>query len=290
MERAVMEERLSPEIRSGIVGDLEKVVLSDREVKKAAQLLSRIDPKQAETFLLSDRVMDTESGSLHEVLGVIGEFDFPIPREKVKSLVATYAGREMEYPNTYALGESLELLGKFQNREDEELLLEYADHDEDRVSDGAAAGLLAFHGLEDFQECMWEQEEAGGWESLNHQQQLYLAVFLLNAEVNNGGHSQYFFNSTGDSWPLALEGLQTMGFRKRLQIFEGVLELFGDQKPLTDRDKRLDQLAKVFRQNEDAFDAFDSQYYAAEESFDVYSMRFVIQNADKFSERPADTP
>lgn len=283
MKRAIESNKLSDEIESGVIADLDRLVATDLNVEDAARLMAQLDPSHAEQFLLSDLVLDTDKRYLHEVLRVIGQFDFKIPHGTVTSLIGTYADREMKYPNTYALGESLALLGTFRTPEDEQTLEKYSNHEEDRVSEGAARGLLAFHDLKGFEERIWEQEKAGGWESLNKEQQMYIAVFWLDSEVNNGGHSQYFFNSAGENWQLALDGLREMGFKERLEIFEGVLKLFGAQKPLADRGKRQRQLATVYTKHEDDFDKFDSAYYKASESVEVLSTRFVIQNAGKFN-------
>lgn len=280
--RAIKSGALSEGIRDGVIVDLERLVISDLNVETAAGLMAQLDPAYAEGFLLSDAVLDPDKLYLHEVLRVIEQHDFKVNREKVQSLIETYVGREMEYPNTYVLGESLALLGRFRNAADAGTLEEYSNHEDERVSDGAAQGLVAFHDLQGFEDRIWEQERNNGWGALSKEQQMYLAVFWLNAEVNNGGHSQYFFNSAGDHWQLALDGLKAMGLKERLKIFEGVLKLFGDKKPLTDRDKRQNQRSRVYSKDEDAFDEFDSAYFETSESVEVFSMRFVIQNADKF--------
>ena len=282
MERAKEADKLSTEISSGVLSDLENLISSGRNVGDAARLLAQFDATRAESFLLSKTVLDTEKPYLHEILRVIWRFDLAIQRETVKSLIATYAGRQMKYPNTYALGESLTLLGGFNFAEDLTQIEEYLNHSNDVVSDGAARGLLAFHGLTGFEDRIWEKEDSSGWDSLSREQKMYLAVFALDAEVNNGGHSQYFFNSAGDHWQLAFDGLEAMGFEERLEIFKGVLKLFGNQKPFSDRGRRQDQLANVYTKHEDAFDEFDSRYYKASESVEVLSTRFVIQNASKF--------
>jgi len=284
MKRAMKAGKFSTEIGSGVIADLERLVTSDLNVKDAARLMAQIDPAHAESFLLSKPVLDSQNRYLHEVLRVVGQYDFAIPRGAVKDLVAAYAEREMKYPNTYALGESLALLGKFKSADDEQMLQQYSNHEEDRVSDGAARGLLAFHNLQRFEERIWQQEEAGGWDSLNKEQQMYIAVFWLNSEVNNGGHSQYFFNSGGDNWQAALDGLEAMGFKDRLEIFKSILGLFGDQKPFVDRGKRQGQLATVYSDHEETFDRLDAAYYKSKESVAVHSMRFVLQNADKFNQ------
>ena len=282
VRKAIESGKLSNEIRSGVVADLERLVNSELNAEDAARLMSQIDPVHAESFLLSDSVLDTQKHRLHEVLRVIGEFDFKIQRGTLNSLIDTYTVREMTYPNTYALGESLALLGKFRAPDDEQVLNKYGNHKESRVSEGAARGLLAFHKLEDSEERIWEQEQSGGWESLNKHQQMYVAVFWLDSEVNNGGHSQYFFNSFGDNWKLALDGLRAMGFEERLEIFDGVLSLFGSHEPFTDRDKRQNQLANTYTKHEKESDRFDSAWYQATENVKVFCARYVIQNADQF--------
>ncbi|MFN3160794.1 MAG: DUF4375 domain-containing protein [Rubinisphaera brasiliensis] len=282
IKRAIESDKLSHEVGDGVIDDLDRLVTSDLNVEDSARLMAQIDPAHAQDFLLSEAVLHTDKRYLHEVLRVIGQFDFPIERAKVKSLLDTYAGLEMKFPNTYVLGELLALLGKFGDPDDEKTLEQFSNHEEEQVSYRAAQGLIAFHNLEEFQDRIWEQEKNGGWDALSKEQQMYQSVFLLDAEVRNGGHSQYFFNSTGNNWQIALDGLIAMRLKEHREIFEDVIELFGDQKPLTDRRKRQDQLAAIFSEHERAFNEFDSAYYEAKESVGVFLTRFVIQNADKF--------
>ncbi|TWU40191.1 hypothetical protein Q31b_35360 [Novipirellula aureliae] len=282
MKRAIEANELSPTVSTGALPFLESLVRRDQNVEDAARILTQLDSARAASFLLSDEILNDNRRYLHEILRVINQFDLEIGRDRVKSLIQTYAGREMKYPNNYALGESLALLGVHKMAEDAALLEEFSNHPDDKVSEGAARGLIASHGLQNFEERIWEKEKSGGWESLNKDQQMYLAVFWLDAEVNNGGHSQYFFNSAGSNWAVAQDGLKAMGFTERLAIFNGVLSLFGEEKPFRNRDERHEQLASVYANNEEAFDKFDSKYYAAIESVEVLLRRFVIQNAESF--------
>lgn len=282
MKRAIDANVLSPTVAKGVWPSLESLVRRDQNLDKAAGILPQLDSTRAESFLLSDEILDADRRYLHEILRVVNRFDLPIGRDTVNSLIQTYADREMKYPNNYALGESLALLGVHKMAEDTALLEEFSNHPDDKVSEGAARGLIAVHGLQNFEDRIWDKEKSGGWQSLNKDQQMYLAVFWLDAEVNNGGHSQYFFNSAGDNWEVARDGLKAMGFAERLAIFNGVLGLFGKERPFHDRDERHEQLASVYADNEEAFDEFDSKYYAANESVDVLLRRFVIQNAGSF--------
>jgi hypothetical protein len=49
-----------------------------------------------------------------------------------------------------------------------------------------------------------------GFWRLTIPEQHYLAVTMLDAEVNNGGHGQYFLNSSGSEWREALAGLEVI--------------------------------------------------------------------------------
>lgn len=49
------------------------------------------------------------------------------------------------------------------------------------------------------------------WTQLSRQERIVLAVWQLEAEVNNGGFDQYFHNSAGERAPFAIEALLEIG-------------------------------------------------------------------------------
>lgn len=49
------------------------------------------------------------------------------------------------------------------------------------------------------------------WTKLSRQERIVLAVWQLEAEVNNGGFDQYFRNSAGEHAPFAIEALLEIG-------------------------------------------------------------------------------
>src|SRR5438067_1856780 len=56
-----------------------------------------------------------------------------------------------------------------------------------------------------------QKAEARGERSLTDTERRLLAAYWVEAEVNNGGFDQYFFNSAGDNAGTALAGLKEMG-------------------------------------------------------------------------------
>jgi hypothetical protein len=136
--------------------------------------------------------------------------------------------------------------------------------------------------LEDFQQKLEEKEGAAGFSALSVPQQYFSAVLLLDGEVNNGGHSQYFINSSGDEWQKALAGLEAMGFTGRLAIFREAIGKFGGTGPSTVRANRQDQLAKLARKDDTLFDALDERYYQSTEVIEAITARYVITHAEAF--------
>ena len=281
LKRAWESKTLSPKLAAGVLPELEALIIANREVEECSRLLSLIEPERASAFLTSDAVLSPQSKSIHEVIRSIRDFDFEVSRDRVLDLYKKLSTREMKYPNNYAVGELLALLGTMHNPQDKTLLEEMSQHSEEQVSKGAAAGLLSFHGLGDFKKRIWNRESSDS-EQLNKEQQMYLAVFMFDAEVNNGGHSQYFFNSSGNDWQNALDGLKAMGLVDRAAIFQKSLDYFGSQGPSPERSTRQKQLSKIFRKHEAEFNELDSQYYDSKESIEVRSIRFVIQHARQF--------
>jgi hypothetical protein len=120
-------------------------------------------------------------------------------------------------------------------------------HPEERVAEGASAGYLASYDLEGYRDRILEAETEKGYESLSIPQRRYIAVFLCDAEVCNGGFAQYFVNSSGDRWRDAVAGFEAMGSRERLRLLRSATSLLGKDGPSTDRETRQQQIRSLYR-------------------------------------------
>lgn len=75
--------------------------------------------------------------------------------------------------------------------------------------------------------------------TLSKTEQRYFAVSLLEGEVFNGGFDQFFSNSSGDYYQLAVDGLQELGALSSLGLVkEAAHAIFGEHGPPADRTKR----------------------------------------------------
>lgn len=67
-------------------------------------------------------------------------------------------------------------------------------------------------------------------------EQRYLnAISWYFMEVNNGGHFQFFDNSTGIVWEDALNGLKEFGMEELADNFKTVVDLFGEVYLLSEK-------------------------------------------------------
>jgi hypothetical protein len=87
----------------------------------------------------------------------------------------------------------------------------------------------------------------------------------LEAEVNNGGFDQFFFNSAGDEAAETIEALEVIGAHRTAAILRRACATFPGAMPPTDRDARQGLLLDVVSPGGDAFEAEDEAFYACED-------------------------
>jgi len=98
-------------------------------------------------------------------------------------------------------------------------------------------------------------------ESFSFHQRSVLALMWYMAEVNNGGHFQFYTNSTGIVWEDAMDGFELIGIMEGKEIIEESARRFG-QKPSFDRAERenlLDSIDEDFSDLDDRFYDLDNK-------------------------------
>lgn len=115
--------------------------------------------------------------------------------------------------------------------------------------------------------------------SFSKPQRLVLAVIWYRSEVNNGGHDQFFYNSTGIVWRDALEAFQTIGLDQFARVLSASADRFS-RPPSLDREERNEQMEA----DAPEFDDLDSGFYTLEESvnMDAKLMKFIKKHRSEF--------
>lgn len=101
------------------------------------------------------------------------------------------------------------------------------------------------------------------------------AVMWYIAEVENGGHDQFFLNSTGMVWRDALAGLKAIGNEDAVKILEEAAERMGGN-PSFDWDERN----KILVEEEPDFNDLDEAFY----KLYLYPQisAYILDNEEKF--------
>lgn len=138
-------------------------------------------------------------------------------------------------------------------------------------------------------ELMWEQadlsEDEASYElsiegATRGQRAIYACTLYLS-EVNNGGHHQFFLNSTGMVWDDAITGFRLLRAADYEAILRNAVDLFPYQQPAKDRFDRIDELQAM---PDKAFDGLDDQLYKLEKTNDIDAifMAFINERPDHF--------
>jgi hypothetical protein len=116
----------------------------------------------------------------------------------------------------------------------------------------------------------------GTFAHLSPAEQVFVLVWGLEADVNNGGFNQYFFNSYSDHAAAVPHALRAIGAIEAAAIVERALAFFPDGPP-ADR-RRRQQLLESLDPNTEAFNALDDEFFAYPDDLTALLAQFVRAN------------
>ncbi len=100
--------------------------------------------------------------------------------------------------------------------------------------------------------------------AFSKEQRLMLAILWYLAEVNNGGHEQFYDNSAGIVWKDAKLAFQELGIEEAINIITESAKRLGGN-PSMDRKTRQKELVRI----KPNFDDLDEIFYKLEEKIDM---------------------
>jgi len=279
---AAEDRRLDQAEAVSLFDDVARLLGDTESARDAAKLLCTLDRKRALELMASNRYLVSEAPTLAAILDVLADQKAPVERMMLLPLIDSLESVSEHDSRRFALGDALRLLGHQRDRRDQARLEAALDHPNSRIADDAASGLLAIYGLEDYEKRIHEAYRDDRETALSEPQRWSEAVSMCNSEVCNGGLSQYFFNSSGNDWQLALRGLEAIGSREYLSLLREALAAFGHNGPSTDRDTRQDQLSRIVRKNDKVFEHLETRWYKHPESLSALTAKYVIAHPEAF--------
>ena len=111
-----------------------------------------------------------------------------------------------------------------------------------------------------------------------HQRILYVTQ-TLEQEVNNGGFSQYFYNSAGDLANELIAAFTAIGAYKTAAICQKALSAFRDGVP-TDRAERQALLERLH--SDKLWEKCDDAFYEYEDDLESLNRAYILAHPDSF--------
>jgi len=115
-------------------------------------------------------------------------------------------------------------------------------------------------------------------------QKVFSAIWALESEVNNGGFSQYFFNSSNESAGFVAEALETVGAQKTADICRRAIETsFPAGLPSSKqaiRSAAIDFSDEVLGK----LDQLDQEFYAYPHNLTDMLFRYVSRHPEEFGD------
>ena len=118
---------------------------------------------------------------------------------------------------------------------------------------------------------------------LSEAERIFYITQMLEIEVNNGGFSQFFFNSSGDFSNELVSAFTAIGANKTAAICQKAIDAFGCDIPVN-RDERIELLNELENDNIDkVFDECDDAFFSYEEDLNELNYNFVMKNKEQFT-------
>ncbi len=118
---------------------------------------------------------------------------------------------------------------------------------------------------------------------LSEAERIFYITQTLEMEVNNGGFSQYFYNSSGNFSNELVRAFTAIGADTTAAICQKAIDAFGCEIP-ADREERIEMLDEL---ESDDFDEIleecDSAFFDYQDDLNELNYNFVMKNKEQFT-------
>jgi len=113
---------------------------------------------------------------------------------------------------------------------------------------------------------------------LTEAEQIFVCIWELEAEVNNGGFEQYFHNSSGDNAQKIVAALRSIGANLTAQILQQAIDVFGPSGPSADQTKRQEEIEGLSEEQKDLWNKLDTDFIGYPNNLTELLHDFVMKN------------
>ncbi len=119
------------------------------------------------------------------------------------------------------------------------------------------------------------------FEDLSSSEQVFLAIWDLESEVNNGGFEQYYCNSSGDTAFAVLSALEQIGAQAVAKIVSRANSAFPSELPPRNRCERQQLIEEFDSRVQDMLDSLDEEFFGYPDNLTDLLFEFVKLNSSE---------
>jgi len=129
------------------------------------------------------------------------------------------------------------------------------------------------------------KNELNNVKKLTKGQQAFFSIWWLEAEVNNGGFNQFYFNSSGQYSEMSAVGLKTIGAEKFSQLVYRANKIYNENKERLEEfdDGTMESFSESYKDN--PLNACDMEFYELYELENISDLRikYIRENIPEFT-------
>ncbi|MFN7140235.1 MAG: DUF4375 domain-containing protein [Limisphaerales bacterium] len=282
IQKAVKDQQGSTQFRSAIFESIIPLLnRKDNSMSEAPETLLILDPIKGAAAMSDDRVLNLTNPILTQCLYALNKHQAVVPADRLHHLMQGVRDDLSTYPNDAIYGESLIALARTADPALDALIQETLKHSNKRLVESAAQALSVQKGVGGIMDKIWRRYSAEEQLSrLTDVEQNIIGVRLLIDQVNNGGFSQYFFNSSGDHIEETFRGLQAIKAPETEALLRKAIQVFGRGGPSPNRDKRMGQMEKFSSKADAQLDALNDAFFKDNENREAKLELYIAEQSE----------
>lgn len=251
-------------------------------IETAPDCLLSLDRNKAVLVLSQPPILSASNEDLFRILEALNKHEVPLALPTLQNLLEQLQPHREEYFVACAVEGVLLALATTRTPEAAALIRNAQAWGDERIELAASKALGKLEGVSNPAGYVLERMDKVGLRRLTKAQKLYYCVWLLNAEVRNGGFSQYFVNSSGNLARLTLKALRALKAEHAASTLARAMAVFGVAGPAANRDARHEQLAAVFDAKENDLSDLDHAFYEDRDGLMILLQEFARTHAKHF--------
>jgi HEAT repeat protein len=282
VEAAIRRGVASPEFLEAILAWAEQSTVDPAQPpsKWAVAFFANRGGQRALDMLTSERLLSLENNhNIHFVLETLDRLRVDVDPTLLEAMLTKSQQSVGNWPWEYVFKRALAAIA----RHDPDRARVIADQALSSDSETHLNAAIEFLRRHDQLPRSWQSDPPPGLELSPDEQRLVDLLDIVcecTGQIGNGGLSQYFFNSSGDRWPRAVEALRAIGDDHGAEMLLKAAHMVAPGGASTDRDTRIEQYAALSEETEQELDKLSPVFWSSR--MELIELRFMQRHKELF--------